>query len=131
MEMRIEFPGGSRAEAIVGDHTVRTDQPLDEGGENTAVSPFVLFLASLGTCAGHYVMKFCRSRGIPTEGLSLTQNMEMDPESHRLSKVSIRIHTPPHFPEKYRDAVVRAADQCTVKRLLLAPPEIEVTSGPA
>lgn len=127
MEMRIVFPGGSRVEAHFGDHAVLTDQPVREGGEDTAPSPFVLFLASLGTCAGYFVLKFCKSRDIPTEGLALTQSLEVDPLSHRIAKVAIRIHTPPGFPEKYREAVIRAADQCAVKRTLLEPPEIEVT----
>ena len=131
MEIRVEFPGGSRVEARFGSHAVLTDQPARDGGEDSAPSPFALFLTSLATCAGYFVLKFCKSRDIPTEGLSLTQSLEIDPLSHRIAKVAIRIHTPPGFPDKYREAVVRAADQCAVKRTLSDPPEIEVTSAPA
>lgn len=131
MEMRIEFTGGSRVEARFGDHAVQTDQPLKDGGENTAPSPFALFLASLATCAGYFVLKFCQSRGIPTEGIYLTQRIEADTMTHGLAAVHIDVHTPQGFPEKYRDAVLRAADQCAVKRTLLDPPEISVTLRPA
>jgi ribosomal protein S12 methylthiotransferase accessory factor len=37
----------------------------------------------------------------------------------------------PAFPEKYRDAIVRAADQCAVKRHILEPPRFEVVAVPA
>lgn len=131
MEIEIRFAGGSRVEASVGNHTVRTDQPVGDGGEDSAPSPFALFLASLGTCAGYFVLRFCQSRGISTEGLGLTQRLEVDPTSHRISGITIDIRTPEGFPEKYREALVRAADQCAVKRTLLHPPEIRVAAAPA
>jgi ribosomal protein S12 methylthiotransferase accessory factor len=131
MEIRVAFPGEARVEAHIDHHCVMTDQSVQEGGGDAAPNPFALFLASLATCAGHYVLKFCRGRGIATEGLALTQRVEVDPMAKRVAKVSIEIHTPPGFPEKYREAVIRAAEQCTVKRALFDPPEVEVTVAPA
>jgi ribosomal protein S12 methylthiotransferase accessory factor len=126
MEMTIDFPGGSRVDARVNGFTVHTDQPQSNGGDNTAPSPFVLFLASLGACAGYYVLNFCRQRDIPTAGIRLIQRAEQDPETHLVGKVSIAIYLPPGFPEKYIAAVTRAAEQCTLKRHLEKPPSIEV-----
>ena len=60
----ITFPGGKRVDAQVGPYLIQTDQPKDEGGDGTAPEPFMLFLASIGTCAGIYVLGFCQSRGI-------------------------------------------------------------------
>ena len=40
-------------------------------------------------------------------------------------QVRIEIKVPPEFPAKYRTALVRAADKCSVKRMLDAPPAIE------
>ena len=128
MEIKIGFPGGLKVDASIGKHTVTTDQPDSDGGTGSAPSPFVLFLASLGTCAGFYVLRFCQQRGIPTDGLYLTQKMELDPSTHSIMKVSIVVHLPPGFPEKYREAVIRAADQCAVKRTIAYPPEIEVVA---
>ena len=64
MEMVIDFPGGARVDAHFGPHTVNTDQSPRGGGEGSAPEPFALFLASLGTCAGVYVLNFCRQRGL-------------------------------------------------------------------
>jgi len=127
-EFIIDFPGGARVDAHFGPYTVKTDQPPSGGGEGSAPAPFSLFLASLGTCAGIYVLGFCRQRGLPTEGIRLVQRMESDPRTHMLSKVMLDIQLPPEFPGKYKDAVIRAAEQCAVKKHLENPPQTVVTT---
>ena len=125
MDMTISFPGGARVDAQVGAHTIRTDQPAKGGGEDSAPTPFALFLASMGTCAGIYVLGFCKQRGLPTEGIRLRQRVERDPETHLVNLVKIDIEVPPEFPEKYYTALVRVAEQCAVKKHLEHPPKIE------
>lgn len=124
--MEITFPGGVAVEASFDGFTVRTDQPLSRGGKNSAPSPFDLFLASLGTCVGYFVLRFCQERGLSTEGLQVTLETEKDAQKHRLSKVEIIIQLPSGFPDKYRQAIVLAANQCSVKKAILDPPEFEV-----
>lgn len=126
MEYTITFPGGLRVDARYKDVTIPTDQTVKGGGEGSAPTPFMCFLSSLGTCAGYYVLQFCRSRDLPTDGITLTQKMDVHPDTHMVTNVSIDIHVPPTFPAKYHTALVRAADQCTVKKHLEAPPSISV-----
>lgn len=126
MQMIIDFPGGARVDAHFGGFTVATDQPPQSGGEGSAPSPFAVFLASLGTCAGIYVLGFCRQRGLDTTGIRLVQTMGFNPESGKLESVSIDIQVPPTFPAHYHEALVRAASQCAVKKQLEQPPLIEV-----
>jgi ribosomal protein S12 methylthiotransferase accessory factor len=126
MQIDITFGGGKRVDAHVGGFTIRTDQSPAGGGEGSAPEPFTYFLSSIGTCAGIYVLGFCQARGIPTDDIRLTQHIEFDGERHRLSKVQIDVHLPASFPDKYREAVRRAADLCTVKRTMLDPPELLV-----
>ena len=126
MAIQVRFPGGRRVDARVGEHCIRTDQTVEHGGAGAAPEPFDLFLASIATCAGIYVLGFCEARRIPTAGIWLEQHDEVDPKTHALRRVSLTVHLPPSFPEKYRDAVVRAAESCKVKRTLLDPPEVAV-----
>ncbi len=126
MEMKIVFPGAKKVDALVNGFTIRTDQSRVAGGEGSAPEPFTLFLASIGTCAGIYVLGFCQQRGIPTEGIELVQRMEFDPARRMVSKVRLDILVPANFPEKYYQALVRAAEQCAVKRHLEDPPEFEI-----
>ncbi|MBI5624763.1 MAG: OsmC family protein [Elusimicrobia bacterium] len=126
MQIKISFPGNKRVAADLGGFQVVTDQPKESGGDGSAPSPFELFLASIGTCAGIFVLGFCQKRGLPTEGLGILQEAHWDDAEHRVSKVSLTISLPKGFPEKYRDSLVSAANLCTVKKHLAKPPEFEV-----
>jgi ribosomal protein S12 methylthiotransferase accessory factor len=131
MEMKITFPGGKKVNAEMNGTIIPTDQPFAEGGEGTAPSPFIYFLSSLGTCAGIYVLSFCQQRNIDTEGLLLTQKMEFSIDEtgkKRLSRVILDIMLPPGFPEKYHNAIVKTAELCTVKKVIMEPPEFVITT---
>lgn len=128
MEMLITFPGGKRVDANFGDMVIHTDQHTQAGGEGSAPEPYATFLASIGTCAGIYVLSFCQNRGIDTEGLALVQTNEFDAETHRLTHIHLDIQAPPGFPEKYLEALRRVADKCAVKRTLFEPPEMTIAS---
>jgi ribosomal protein S12 methylthiotransferase accessory factor len=129
--MEITFPGGMRVVAIHDGFRVATDQPGSHGGGGTAPSPFDLFLVSIGTCAGFYALRFCQQRGIDTGGLSLRVTPHEDPKVRRVVRIEIAIALPIRFPERYREAIVRAVEQCTVKRHLLEPPRFEISTLPS
>jgi ribosomal protein S12 methylthiotransferase accessory factor len=131
MEIKVTFPGGKKVNAEMNGIVIPTDQPVEDGGEGTAPSPFFYFLASLGTCAGIYVLGFCQQRQIATEGLALTQRMEFitaEGGKKRLARIAIEIFLPPGFPEKYQNAVVKAAGLCSVKKVIMDPPEFVITA---
>jgi putative redox protein len=126
MEMVIDFPGGARVDAHFNGYTVTTDQPPMGGGEGSAPTPFAHFLASLGTCAGIYVLGFCRQRDLPVEGLRIIQRVERDPATGMVSKVVMEIQTPRGFPEKYLPSLIKSAELCAVKKHLEKPPVFEI-----
>lgn len=126
MEMIIDFPGGARVDAHYGPHTIMTDQPPAGGGEGSAPTPFSLFLASMGTCAGIYVLGFCQQRGLPTDDIRVVQRMQRDPLTHLVTDVELDIQVPPEFPAKYRTSLIRSAELCAVKKHLENPPIFNV-----
>jgi ribosomal protein S12 methylthiotransferase accessory factor len=126
MEMVIDFPGGARVDAHFGPYTVPTDQPPMGGGQGSAPTPFAVFLSSLGTCAGIYVLGFCQQRGISTEGVRIIQRMHSNPFTRMIEKVDLEIQVPPDFPEKYYNALVRSAEQCAVKKHFENPPTFDI-----
>lgn len=125
MEIPVTFAGGRVVEAVVGDHVVRTDQPVSSGGGGTAPSPFDLFLASIATCAGFYVLDFCLKREISVDGVGLLMKTSRDPESRMIERVVLEIRLPATFPDKYQQAVMRAAELCSVKKHLQKGPQFE------
>jgi putative redox protein len=126
MEMEIVFPGGRKVDANYKDFTIKTDQPVFSGGENSAPAPFDLFLASIGTCAGIYVLGFCQQRGIAADGIKIVQRMEVDPIKRGIGAISMEIQVPPEFPEQYKEAVIRSAELCAVKKHLQDPPKFDI-----
>jgi len=128
MEMIIDFPGGAKVDAHFGSFIVKTDQPLVGGGEGSAPAPFEIFLSSIGTCAGIYVLGFCRQRNLPTEGIHIIQRMHRDPSTGMIGKIDLEIQTPPDFPEKYLPSLIRSAELCAVKKHLEHPPKFEITT---
>jgi ribosomal protein S12 methylthiotransferase accessory factor len=128
VSIAVTFPGGKRVDAEVEGHVIRTDQSAAHGGDGSAPEPFQLFLASIATCTGIYVLGFCQARGIPTDGIRITQHHRFDPATHRLDHVGIELALPASFPEKYRASVLQVAGACKVKKVLMSPPAIEITA---
>ena len=128
MTMEISFPGNKKVNAHYKGFSIETDQPAAEGGDGSAPEPFDLFLSSLGTCAGIYVVYFCEERNIDTTGLKMSLTFDRNEQTHLIEKVNIKISLPPGFPKKYRSAGVKTAGLCTVKRNILNPPEFLITA---
>ena len=124
--IKVFFPGGKKVDAKYGDFVIKTDQPVHGGGEGTAPAPFDLFLASLATCAGYYVLVFCQSRGLSYKNVSLVLKKERNPETKRIEKIFININLPEDFPEKYKSAVIKSVNSCAVKIHMKYPPEFIV-----
>ena len=124
-ELEVSLPGGRRVEARVGRHVIQTDQPLDNGGGDTAASPFELFLASIGTCAGIFVQGFCAKRGIPYEEIRIVERADFDAQGV-LQRVDLELQLPSSFPARYREAIIQVVDQCSVKRAIAAQPQFSV-----
>jgi len=122
MEMKVTFPGGARVDAEYNGFLIRTDQPVGAGGNNAAPAPFDYFIASIGTCAGIYVLNFLEQRGLPTDDVRITVSTSRDPERRLLAEVVTTIDLPASFPGKYEAAIRRAVDLCSVKQQILAAP---------
>jgi len=127
--MEIYFNGGKVVTAKLKDHLILTDQPVANGGENSAPAPFDLFLASIGTCAGIYVKSFCDRRNIPTKDIRIIQSVDFDTDKRIPARISLNIQLPVDFPEKYREAVISAAELCAVKKSIADPPEFKITAS--
>lgn len=126
MEIRVILAGNKRVIGEFEGLQVITDQPKDAGGFGEHPAPFDLFLASIATCAGFFVQSFCETRKLSSEGIKIIQTSQRDEKTHLVSKINIALELPASFPEKYRASVVAAVNQCTVKKHLQNPPQIEV-----
>ncbi|MBN1182883.1 MAG: OsmC family protein [Bacteroidales bacterium] len=129
MNIEVMFGSGKKVNAYVNNFEIKTDQSPASGGEGSAPEPFTLFLASIATCAGIYVKSFCDQRGIPSEEIKLVQKSNFNPEKRLIDRINIEIQLPPDFPDKYKEAVIKSANLCAVKKHLHDPPEILVVTN--
>jgi ribosomal protein S12 methylthiotransferase accessory factor len=124
MNMEIKLEGNKKISANFNGQNIMTDQPVQAGGDDSAPSPFDLFLASIGTCAGIYVKNFCDQRGLSSDNIKIIQKLGFDQQKRLIDRIDLEIQLPDDFPEKYKEAVIKSANLCTVKRHLQDPPEI-------
>jgi putative redox protein len=129
-ELKVVFGENYHIDVDYKGFTVRTDQPVRDGGENSAPAPFDYFLISLAACAGYYALAFCKERRIPTEGLGVTMTTERGEGSKMIDKIAFFVDLPAGFPEKYRLAITKAVDHCTVKAHMQRPPQFEIVVRP-
>ena len=127
--MEITFDGGKVVTAHLHGHIIKTDQPVTQGGENSAPSPYELFLASIGTCAGIYVKSFCDNRRIPAENIKIIQSAEYNKETGLPTNIKLDIQLPLDFPEKYKAALISVAELCKVKKTIANPPVFQIVTS--
>jgi uncharacterized OsmC-like protein len=129
----VSWEGGARFTADIRGHKVTVDQPEKGGGNDSAPMPVELLPASLGTCIALYVHRFLATRGLDSTGLTVEVTAVGAPNPNRIGKFGVDVKIPGGVPEKYRDAVRRAAETCTVHHTLTHAPEIVValTEGAA
>lgn len=124
-EIKVTFPGGKRVDADYKGFLMKTDQPVYAGGEGTAPAPFDLFLGSIATCVGFYVLAFCQSRGYRTDQISVSMQMQKSKERKMIDKISFEIQLPPEFPDKYTKAIIKSVDSCAVKAHMVDAPDFD------
>lgn len=124
MEMLINFPGGSRVDAHFGSFVIPTDQPPSA----SAPTPFDVFLSSIGTCAGIYVLGFCTKHELPIEGIRILEKIHTNPTSGMVDKIDLEIQVPSSFPKEHYASLIRSAELCKVKKHIAQPPKFDITT---
>ncbi len=134
MKIEISMLDGQQLKANFGDHEIISDQSITAGGKAEYPEPFDYFLASMPLCAAFYIRQFCQSRDISTEGIKIFQhneNIAGAKEGKYKKKLSLSVQLPDSFPKKYHKALIASANTCTVKKVIQAMPEFEITIASA
>lgn len=127
MKVDVVFPDEQTIKARCKELVFEIGLPPDMGGDPDAYGPFDLLLSGLALCTGHQVRAFLQERGLPIDQAGLVVSAERSPDSHLLEKISFELRVPEELPEKYDDAVMRAAEKCAVKQQLGCRPECQVS----
>ena len=125
MNIKVRCLGSKKFEMTARGHKVLSDQPADNGGADSAMSPPELFLSSLGACAAYYASEYLRARALPEDGLEIHVSGEKGDKPARI--VSLRFEViAPGLTQRHRDGLMRAVDACFLKQTLNKPPQMDV-----
>jgi putative redox protein len=130
MEVRIQHLGDVRFEASTRGHSVVCDQPSDNGGSDSGMTPPEYLLVSLGTCAGFYAAQYLKTRSLAAHGLEVKVTAEKAAQPARLGRFRIEV-TVPALDAHHEAGILRAVKACLVHNTLLGAPEIETVVIPA
>ncbi len=126
MEVRVQHVSGQQFEASARGHKILSDQPPENGGADTGMTPPELLLASLGTCAGYYAAEYLRVRSLSLEGLAIHVSAEKALQPPRLASFRIEVDAPGAADEKSREGVLRAVKKCLIHNTMLNAPAVEI-----
>lgn len=125
--MSVRHVHGDRFEIDIRGHVVAVDQPVEDGGQDTAPTPTELFVAGLTSCVGFYARRYLVRHGLPEEGLAVTSSFEMGAKPARVSRIDIALTLPEEVPVDRREALRAVASHCTVHNSLTHRPEVRVS----
>jgi LmbE family N-acetylglucosaminyl deacetylase/uncharacterized OsmC-like protein len=124
--MRVEHQGADRFDISIRGHVISVDQPVQDGGDDTAPTPTELFIASLASCVAFYARRYLARHGLPTQGLAVEATFEMGTRPARVSGIDVRLILPVGVPDERRDALLAVASHCTVHNTLLTTPRVTI-----
>lgn len=127
--MIVEYAGGRKLIARHRGLQVLSDQPESGGGENTAMTPTELFVASLALCVGAFVVYFAQRHDIRLEGMKIETDYQMSDGPRRVGAIQVRVHMPGPVSERHQAALQRAAEHCVVHNTLHEPPDVVISVG--
>jgi len=115
-------------------HTVLCDQPIENEGDDTGMTPPELMLASLGSCAAFYAVQYLKARNLAETGVEVSVTADKLRQPPRLGNFKVNVICPFSLTEDQNAGIMRAVHRCLIHNTLLSPPEILIeltTSQPA
>jgi uncharacterized OsmC-like protein len=126
MEVKISHLGQVKFNIQSRSHSILCDQPVENGGEDSAMTPPELMLASLGSCAAFYAVQYLKTRNIADSGVEVSVTAEKLKQPARLGNFNIHVTCPVPLTEEQTEGLMRSVHHCLIHNTLLAPPEIKI-----
>jgi putative redox protein len=126
MEVKITHLDQVRFAVHSRSHSIICDQPAENGGTDSGMTPPEFLLASLGSCAAFYAVQYLRTRNLDERGVEVTVTAEKLKQPARIGNFRIQVTCPITLTEEQEQGVMRSVHHCLVHNTLLNPPEIEI-----
>lgn len=129
MEITTKHLGRALFETRARQHVIQSDQPAENGGEDSAMTPPELFLAGLGSCAAYYAAQFLKVRKLADHGVEVSVTAEKLKDPVRLGMFHIQVRSPIALTPDQVLGMERSVHRCLIHQTLLSNPEIEIDMG--
>jgi len=126
MEVKVSHLGQVRFAIQARSHTVICDQPLENSGEDTGMTPPEFMLASLASCAAYYAVEYLKARKLAESGVEVQVTADKLKGPARLGNFNIHVQCPVSLTEDQTTGLMRSVHHCLIHNTLLTPPEIKI-----
>jgi putative redox protein len=126
MEIKVSHLGNVQFKIQTRSHTVLCDQPTENNGDDTGMTPPELLLAALGSCAAYYAVEYLKTRKLADSGVEVSVTADKVKPPARLDNFHIRIACPVALTEDQIAGLTRSVKHCLVHNTLLNTPSIEL-----
>ncbi|MGZ5353107.1 MAG: OsmC family protein [Actinomycetota bacterium] len=125
--IRVRHEGGDRYRIGIRGHEIVVDQPVDDGGDDSAPTPTELFVASLASCVAFYGGRYLARHELPADGFEVDCSFEMARDRpSRVRSIRLDVHLPAGFPTERREAILAVLQHCTVHNSLVMKPDVAI-----
>jgi uncharacterized OsmC-like protein len=131
MEVKITHLDQVKFNIQARSHAIVCDQPAENGGEDSGMTPPELLLASLGSCAAFYAVQYLKTRNlmesdVAQSGVEVTVTAEKLKQPARLGNFRIQVVSPVSLTEEQTEGLMRSVHHCLIHNTLLSPSEIAI-----
>lgn len=123
----IKYISGKKFSAHNRAHSIIIDQPKEEAGQDEGLTPPELFVDSLGSCIGVYILAFCKNTGLNPAGMKIILEWEKaDDKPARIKNINAKIELPNADVGLRKAALLKVAESCLIHETIKHQPEINI-----
>ena len=126
MEVKVIHAGKTKFQIQARQHIIECDQPVENGGDDSAMTPPEIFLASLGSCAAFYAAQYLSSRKLADHGLEVSVTAEKLRDPARLGNFVIKVESPVSLTADQTVAMERSVHRCLIHQTMLQLPQVAI-----
>ena len=127
MTIRLHATSASASEAVIRNHRVPVDRPLDKGGADTGPMGGELFLASIGGCFMSNLLAAIRARGAEVAEVQTEVTASLEGAPACFSSIELRVFGECKDPELFEKLVEIAGRGCIMVNTLRGKLDLRIT----
>lgn len=128
---------GYKTEISSRSHSILSDEPIESNGTDTGMTPYELFLSSIGACKAITMRMYAERKGLPLEDVSIELEHSKIPAEEckdsetkigKIDKIDIKVSITGNLTEEQKERILEIGERCPVQRTILSEIKLTTTS---